>query len=252
MQAVVYSDKSVAVFGDTKPWEGNLRELGGKRNSNLGGQMGWIFSRKKEAEVAQFVENANAGFIQPIFDQPAPRFQQTPIVPLGATQPAFTPQVAFNRLQQAQTVAPTTLPAAQPALRFQVAQPAQRSPLTTFQVAQPAGPKPVTALPTHPTMLNFPNLFVAANGLQYQIVVYTTPRPSIDQRVTLTVGDNTFEYVVSNVNDGVPVDNIVITQVLPADAVDQKPTQSRAILMNGEWKIHCMQDDHSLTFHPMQ
>lgn len=41
-----YTDKSFAVFGDTKSHIEKLKSLGGKFNKNLRGQVGWIFSSK--------------------------------------------------------------------------------------------------------------------------------------------------------------------------------------------------------------
>ena len=45
-----YSDKSIIIFGDTKPYKDLLKELKGKYNSNLrvdGEKVsGWIFSKK--------------------------------------------------------------------------------------------------------------------------------------------------------------------------------------------------------------
>lgn len=65
MQAQYYSDKSIAVYGDTKPWKNNLMNLGGRYNKNLGGQPGYIFSRDKEGELMQFLADAQAGQVQP-------------------------------------------------------------------------------------------------------------------------------------------------------------------------------------------
>lgn len=56
---VDYSDKSFAVYGDTKPYKDELRQLGGKFNSNLKGGPGWIFPNKLIDDVAEFVAVAN-------------------------------------------------------------------------------------------------------------------------------------------------------------------------------------------------
>lgn len=48
---VDYSEKAIAVVGDTKPLAGQLKALGGRFNPRLTCGAGWIFSKKKEAEV---------------------------------------------------------------------------------------------------------------------------------------------------------------------------------------------------------
>lgn len=48
---VDYSDKAFAITGETKPLAETLKELGGRFNARLSCGPGWIFSKKKEAEV---------------------------------------------------------------------------------------------------------------------------------------------------------------------------------------------------------
>lgn len=48
---VDYSDKAFAVTGETKPLAETLKDLGGRFNARLSCGPGWIFSKKKEAEV---------------------------------------------------------------------------------------------------------------------------------------------------------------------------------------------------------
>lgn len=56
---VDYSDKAIAVFGDTKPIKAELSVLGGRFNSRLTyeGQKkaGWIFQKTKEAQVRKLI-----------------------------------------------------------------------------------------------------------------------------------------------------------------------------------------------------
>lgn len=56
---VDYSEKAVALFGDTKPIKDALSDLGGRFNSRLtyDGQKraGWIFQKAKEAQVRQLI-----------------------------------------------------------------------------------------------------------------------------------------------------------------------------------------------------
>ena len=51
LQVVDYSEKAVAVIGDTKPHAEKLKKLGGRFNARLKCGAGWIFSKKKEAAV---------------------------------------------------------------------------------------------------------------------------------------------------------------------------------------------------------
>ena len=51
LQVVDYSEKAVAVVGDTKQHAEKLKELGGRFNARLKCGAGWIFSKKKEAAV---------------------------------------------------------------------------------------------------------------------------------------------------------------------------------------------------------
>ncbi len=46
-----YSEKAIAVIGDTKPIKDKLKELGGKWNNKLSCGPGWIFSKKRMEEV---------------------------------------------------------------------------------------------------------------------------------------------------------------------------------------------------------
>ena len=66
MEIVDYSDKSIAVYGETKPWHKNLKSLGGRFNPNLKDGPGWIFSKKHDDKVSSFVQRANDGDIEPI------------------------------------------------------------------------------------------------------------------------------------------------------------------------------------------
>ena len=50
-----YSEKSFAVFGNTKTFKDELKKLGGKFNSNLKGKAGWIFSNSNKTKVEEFI-----------------------------------------------------------------------------------------------------------------------------------------------------------------------------------------------------
>lgn len=53
----IYTDKSFAVFGDTKPIKEGLKAIGGRFNVNLRGKPGWIFPLNKEEDVKKFLNN---------------------------------------------------------------------------------------------------------------------------------------------------------------------------------------------------
>ena len=51
VQIIDYSDKAIAVIGDTRAIKETLKSLGGRFNGRLSCGAGWIFSKKKEQEV---------------------------------------------------------------------------------------------------------------------------------------------------------------------------------------------------------
>lgn len=51
IQLIDYSEKAIAIVGDTKPIKDKLTALGGKWNSRLSCGAGWIFSKKKLPEL---------------------------------------------------------------------------------------------------------------------------------------------------------------------------------------------------------
>ena len=270
MQAEYYTDKSIAVFGDTKPWATNLRAMGGKFNGNLRGRPGWIFQKAKEGELMQFIAQANQGLVQAVAPVQTAYPVATPqMVPMGHMQPAMTPQAAMAQLAHAQPMTNTfnqvqPIPSPFPQVQTQqvpIPVPSPRvamphiQPIVTTPVAvpRPLTPTPVALQQQQPVNVAFPNMFTAADGLSYQIILYTAPVPSVGQRVTVNVGEAALEYSVSAINsEHAPIDDILIRQVLPEDTdPDTVPAVSRVIIMKGKWQIFCMQDEHSLTFYPL-
>ena len=51
LRLVDYSEKAVALFGDTKDFSEELKRIGGYFNPRLRGGMGWIFPKKKKEEL---------------------------------------------------------------------------------------------------------------------------------------------------------------------------------------------------------
>jgi hypothetical protein len=81
LQIFQYTEKSIAVLGDTKPFRKDLKAAGGSFNSNLQGHAGWIFPLTKYAQVDDLVTRINAGLPLP----PKPQKKQKTFKP--PTQP---------------------------------------------------------------------------------------------------------------------------------------------------------------------
>ena len=61
LQLIQYSEKSIAVFGNTDQYKTMLSELGGKYNNRLKkeGEItpGWIFPKNKQSQVHEFIKS---------------------------------------------------------------------------------------------------------------------------------------------------------------------------------------------------
>lgn len=204
MQVEQYSDKAFAVFGNYFPWTRDLAALGGRANANLRGRPGYIFGNAKLQAVSDFVAQANAGAIE-----------------AGA--------IAGEVTTDAKAPAMAT-----------IARPGVASPRTLWLTGPGTKPvaKPVTALPATPTVLNFPNQFTAADGVNYQVLIFTLPLPKNGQRVHLRVGDAAIPYHVSEVEKN---DSIMILR-------DDVEEVSRAVIMNGKWQINGFNEPHDFEF----
>ena len=55
MKITDYSDRSIVVQGDTRPYKEDMKKLGGKYNSQLKGGPGWVFPKTSEKEVNDFI-----------------------------------------------------------------------------------------------------------------------------------------------------------------------------------------------------
>lgn len=73
LEMVYYSDKAIAVFGDTKAIKDQLKELGGRFNPSLNyngeKRAGWIFSKKKADEVRHLMASEK---VESVEELPAP------------------------------------------------------------------------------------------------------------------------------------------------------------------------------------
>jgi len=78
VQVVEYSDKSIAVFGQTAQYKSHLMDIGGKFNPNLthDGQKcpGWIFPKKAQASVENLVARICKGQVTAIVSSSPSQF----------------------------------------------------------------------------------------------------------------------------------------------------------------------------------
>lgn len=86
LQIFQYTERSIAVIGDTKPFRKHLKAAGGSYNSNLSGHAGWIFSITRYAEVNDLVTRINAGSPLPPIPAKAPKKVTAPTEPLQVYQ----------------------------------------------------------------------------------------------------------------------------------------------------------------------
>lgn len=74
-----YSDKSLAIFGDTAPYKDRLLEMGGKYIANLRGRPGWIFFLNMKKTLETFIAEYEVGHpvghpvVHPAVDTPDER-----------------------------------------------------------------------------------------------------------------------------------------------------------------------------------
>jgi hypothetical protein len=68
---VDYSERAIALFGDTKPYKGKIMELSGKFNPSLKVENsderrpGWVFPKTKKSQVEQLIKDINNGEVEP-------------------------------------------------------------------------------------------------------------------------------------------------------------------------------------------
>lgn len=65
LQIVDYSEKAIALIGDTKTIKDQLKRMGGRFNPRLSCGIGWIFPKSKLAEVQKFVEVGEMHKVEP-------------------------------------------------------------------------------------------------------------------------------------------------------------------------------------------
>lgn len=57
IKLIEYSEKCLAVIGETKQFKESLKELGGRYAPGLTCGPGWIFSKKRRKQVEKFVNS---------------------------------------------------------------------------------------------------------------------------------------------------------------------------------------------------
>jgi len=60
MECKTYSDKSFAVYGETKEYKETLKSFGGKWNQNLKDGAGWIFPNSKRSQVNKWLKSVSS------------------------------------------------------------------------------------------------------------------------------------------------------------------------------------------------
>lgn len=224
-----YTDKSVALFGDsTRQLTPYLKEYGGRFNRNLRGRPGWIFSAQRTLELQEFVGRVQAGQIplQPVATQTPAARRVTP--PTGVL-----PVMRFPKSPM--------LHAATPVKGIQVTQRPVAAPMTAAQVELPI--RMPIAQQTG-VQINYPATFRAADNVNYQILVYTVPLPYVGQRLVVTVGEEEIPYEVIELDNG----NFPVTSLLVRADDAREDEVSRMVLVGGEFQIWGFEDQHNVKF----
>jgi hypothetical protein len=60
-----YSDKAIALRGNSKEYKDAIKDIGGKFNSNLRGSAGWIFPKSKRSVVEDLISQISNGNVEP-------------------------------------------------------------------------------------------------------------------------------------------------------------------------------------------
>lgn len=64
LKIIDYSEKCIAVVGETKAHKDKLKELGGRYNPALSCGPGWVFLKKKREPVDAFVKQFGGGKVK--------------------------------------------------------------------------------------------------------------------------------------------------------------------------------------------
>ena len=104
LKAIQYTERCIAVIGDTKPLKDQLKQAGGKFNPYLkvnGSTVaGWVFSVNRKDQIAGIIEGVTIE-AQPIDVKPEPKPIEpmvNPIEPMKAKKPTREKQPEFKML----------------------------------------------------------------------------------------------------------------------------------------------------------
>jgi hypothetical protein len=93
---VDYSEKAIALFGETKPYKNKITELGGKFNPSLkvenseDRKAGWIFPKSKRKSVEQLINDIDNGTVQPMSGEEEKTYSKTPSTSQSSSSTSFT------------------------------------------------------------------------------------------------------------------------------------------------------------------
>lgn len=182
MEIIEYSDRSIAVVGDTKSVKDQLKELGGKYIPQLKDKTnpdirfaGWVFSNNKREQVEEFINSVN----------------EVPTLSNNNKHDILSHDVGTGK-----TGRPVILPKSKPIVII-----------------------PKTKLETTLNNINYPNNFTASDGVSYQIIIQTCPLPKLDQIVTLKYQGQNYEYRVTKFNVNNPITDIELLSLADQSTV---------------------------------
>lgn len=208
-----YTDKSFVVNGTTKEYKDQLKALGGRYNPNLKTGPGYIFSNKKEQEVREFVDKINNNDN----DNNNNNNNKDVLLINNNNNNNNNKDVLLINNDNNKTI---------------------NTPKNRIIM-------PKTQIQTTSNSLEYPNRFIASDGLSYQIIIQTCPLPQLNQKVTVKYPDFSFDCIVSDIDDkSLPINDIYLTY---QDNDVMKKT--RAVIVNGKWQIHLLDTNHELEFH---
>lgn len=199
-----YKGKSFVVSGSNKEFKDQLMVLGGKYNPHLSTGPGFIFFNKRENEEQEVTD-----FV----------FQQNQL--LGHKDGLINKDLLLiNNNKKDILSLDNKLPLVKKNTTV-------KSPLLSTN-----------------SLLNYPNRFIGSDGLQYQIIIQTFPLPYLNQKVTVKYNDNSFDGIVSNINDDSVINDIILTY-----QENDVTKQTRAVILNCKWQIYLLDVNHELIFH---
>jgi hypothetical protein len=235
-----YTDKSFTVSGSTKDHKEKLMALGGKYNPHLKTGPGYFFGNKKEAEVREFIESINNGSLY--LDK------KQDILSLENNDNNNNNNDNNNNNNNNNNK------------NYDNNNNNKRDILLTNNnnnnnnnnnknyngkkdnIGSLINDR--SSLPSTNTVVNYPNRFIAADNLSYQIIVQTCVLPHVNQKVTVNHTSGSFDSTVTNINDGSSINDILLTY-----QEDDTTKQTRAVIIDGKWQIHLLAVDHELIFH---